>query len=216
MKLSTVPMEDTFKCNLTFPIRLALVLGDIVFEDERITSAQLSELKSTLPYRQLPVLTINGTAAYSQSHAIARFVALSGLYPTDDLQLALAVDEIDDFASEILELMLSTHSEANKDKKKAVCEALVNSKLADMLDLLEARLVQLKQSNAEGGKGEVWVLNGRLSTADVAVHGLVSMAKLGWLEFVPTTLCEGFPTLVSIHHAVDTNPKVVAWKQSRA
>ncbi|ETW06449.1 hypothetical protein H310_02705 [Aphanomyces invadans] len=201
------------------PIRLAFVLGGVPFEDDRISFAELAELKPSLPNRQVPVLTIGGRAMYAQSHAILRYAGVvAGLYPTEDPVVALAVDEIDDSTADILELMLSTRLEGDKDKKRARCDELVHGKLKDMLGFLDARIEQCRLTHGtldRDGKGGPWVLHARLTTADLAVHNLVGMTKLGWLEFIPTDLCDSFPRLVAIHLAIATHPTVVAWKSSR-
>lgn len=74
-------------------IRLALAIGGINFEDERITFETFKSLKDTYPFRQLPVMTIDGKVS-CQSRALLRYIGkLAGLYPTDPLA-ALHVDAV--------------------------------------------------------------------------------------------------------------------------
>ena len=82
-------------------IRLALKLGGIDFEDERIDRAQWSALKGKTPYGQLPLFTIDDFPPVTESHAILRYVGkLAGLLPEDPI-LELRVEEVcglfDDF-----------------------------------------------------------------------------------------------------------------------
>ena len=74
-------------------VRLALKLGGIDFQDERIDMASWSALKPSTPYGQLPLLTIDDQAPVTQSFAMLRYVGrLTNLYPADP-QEALQVDE---------------------------------------------------------------------------------------------------------------------------
>ena len=51
------------------PIRLALVLGNIPFEDTRVSYKQVGEMRKTLPFGQVPVAEIDGEL-FGQSSAI--------------------------------------------------------------------------------------------------------------------------------------------------
>jgi len=68
------------------PIRLALLLSGLEFEDDRISFKDWSTLKQTLPYGQVPVMTIDGGEMKTQSGAMLRWVGSQGkLYPSDKL-----------------------------------------------------------------------------------------------------------------------------------
>ncbi|KDO28122.1 hypothetical protein SPRG_20280 [Saprolegnia parasitica CBS 223.65] len=74
--------------------RLALFLHDIPFEDERVSYAEFMARKPTLPFQQLPTLTVDGEV-FAQSHGMARYIGhLTGLYPTSNPLGAYRVDEI--------------------------------------------------------------------------------------------------------------------------
>ena len=74
------------------PIRLALHIGGIEFEDVRLTFSEFQEARQSFRFHALPVLEIDGRPV-TQSTSLARYVGkLVGLYPTDDLQ-ALYCDE---------------------------------------------------------------------------------------------------------------------------
>ena len=58
-------------------IRLALFIGGVEFEDERVTYAAVNEMRATLPFGQLPVLRLpgggEGLGRASQSLALLRW-----------------------------------------------------------------------------------------------------------------------------------------------
>ncbi|CAK4731500.1 unnamed protein product, partial [Aphanomyces euteiches] len=86
-------------------IRLALAIGGVPFQDDRVPRAAWPALKPTVPFKQLPVLTVDGQV-FCQSNAIARYIGiLSGLYPTDNALDALRIDEICDFRGDILHMI---------------------------------------------------------------------------------------------------------------
>ena len=75
------------------PIRLALEIGGIKYEDIRVKFSEWPEMKPSTPYGSLPLLEVGGKV-YAQSEPILRFIGKkAGLYPADDL-LALKVDEM--------------------------------------------------------------------------------------------------------------------------
>eukprot|EP01091_Cochliopodium_minus_P021198 TRINITY_DN95_c0_g3_i2.p1 TRINITY_DN95_c0_g3~~TRINITY_DN95_c0_g3_i2.p1 ORF type:complete len:117 (+),score=25.89 TRINITY_DN95_c0_g3_i2:72-422(+) len=69
------------------PIRLALFIGGIEFDDERIDFPELQKRKPNLPFGSLPVLTTGEGEIIAQSNAVLRYAGrLAKLYPQDNLQ----------------------------------------------------------------------------------------------------------------------------------
>ena len=90
--------DATGKAELT---RLCFAYGELKFEDFRFTREEFPALKETYPTKQAPVLEVDGVM-YSQSIAIARYVAKQvGLYPKDDL-LALKADMVVDTLTDVV------------------------------------------------------------------------------------------------------------------
>jgi glutathione S-transferase len=81
------------------PIRLALVLSGVDFEDDRIAFSDWSALKPTTPYGQLPLMTVNDGPVRTQSGAMLRWVGSTlsdTLYPATkifDIEEAIGVFE---------------------------------------------------------------------------------------------------------------------------
>ncbi|KAF0719929.1 Aste57867_685 [Aphanomyces stellatus] len=185
--------------------RLALTIGDVPFEDERLTRDAWMALKPTVPFKQLPLLTVDGQAL-AQSSAISRYAGiLAGLYPTDNHLDACRVDEIVAFGEDVLMTLAPTFREADADKKKAMREELAATKLPEMFAMLEARL-------AGASKGP-WFLE-MMSLADLAVYTMVGMFKSGWLDNIPLDICDKYSKIMSIYEAVHTHPKVAAWNEA--
>ena len=87
------------------PARLALSIGGIAFEDDRVAFTDWERRKPDTPFGHLPVLKVDGQTV-AQSNAINRYVGkLVDLYPSDPWQAALcdeAMEAVEDILSEIL------------------------------------------------------------------------------------------------------------------
>uniref|UniRef100_A0AC35UF48 Glutathione transferase n=1 Tax=Rhabditophanes sp. KR3021 TaxID=114890 RepID=A0AC35UF48_9BILA len=70
-------------------IRAMFNYRDVAFEDERISHEDWLKIKETFAFKQLPMLTINGTDQLFESRAIELFIAKElGLMPTSNLDQA--------------------------------------------------------------------------------------------------------------------------------
>ena len=56
------------------PIRLALAIGGIAFEDHRFTFPEFAEVRKTVPFGQVPVMHVDGVQV-TQSDAMLRYAA---------------------------------------------------------------------------------------------------------------------------------------------
>ena len=102
--------------------RLALFIGDIPFKDYRVEGKEIDNLKEKgllpnkqiAPFKQLPVLDVDGKII-AQTGAIARFCGkLSGLYPKNNDFEAAQIDQIIDcLRSQGLEIMDLSTEEAD-------------------------------------------------------------------------------------------------------
>ena len=107
--------------------RLALYIGNIEFEDVRMTwredfdiMVNTGKLPNNIksPFRQIPVLEVDGQVI-AQTAGIARFCGkLSGMYPKNDDILAAKIDQIIDAATDITNLVGLTMREKEPNKKK--------------------------------------------------------------------------------------------------
>ena len=84
--------------------RLAMVIGGVPFEDDRVKFADWESRKPSTPFGALPVLELDGQTV-AQSNGINRYVGkLAGLYPSDAWQAALcdeAMDAVEEIATRV-------------------------------------------------------------------------------------------------------------------
>ena len=111
------------------PARIALFMGGIDFEDDRVPPADWPARKPDTPFGSIPVLEIDGRPV-TQSNGINRYVGkLAGLYPEDPVQAAYcdeAMDAVEDVSNEVL----ATFSMSG-DELKAARAALVEGPLIE-------------------------------------------------------------------------------------
>jgi glutathione S-transferase len=112
--------------------RLALAIGGVEFEDERVPTSEWRAFKSKTPFGALPTLEVDGHVI-TQSNTINRYTGkLAKLYPVDMLQAAYC-DEVMDALEDIVGQVVSTFAISDEVEKKAKREpegVLVGSKSA--------------------------------------------------------------------------------------
>ncbi|KAL3673701.1 hypothetical protein V7S43_001398 [Phytophthora oleae] len=204
--------RDDLKLKLTYfpfpgraePIRLALFISGIPFEDERIGVDELNRRRSTLPFNQLPVLDVNGVVV-SQALAILRYVGtLGGLYSPSDIMEALRIDEsfslIDEFYSSYA--WNASYFEKDPTKQMKLRSILAEETLPNTMRLLEERV---SKWNGRYSVGD------RLTVADLAIYSLLWTFQSGRIAGVPTSVVAPYTKLVNIYETVAAHSAVVEW-----
>ncbi len=187
------------------PARLALHIGGIAFEDQRIVGKDWPAFRDKTPFLAMPTLEIDGQVM-SQSNSINRYVGkLSGLYPKDDWQ-AFLCDEVMDAAEDIGARIGQTINLSEIDKKKAR-EELAAGAITRYLEQFQARL---KAAGAE------YFADRRLTVADLKVFMLIRWLRSGALDHIPKDLVDRIaPQLVKHFERVASHPKIVEYYRRR-
>ncbi|KAJ8559056.1 hypothetical protein ON010_g8392 [Phytophthora cinnamomi] len=208
--------HDTPKLKLTYfpvqgraePIRLALFIGGLDFEDKRLSFDEFAKVKSGLPFNQLPVLEVDGDAI-SQSLAILRYAgSITGLYPTTDMLAASRVDEIFVLIDEMFNnpAWRETVSERDPDKLKKMREGLSMGIIPKTLDFLEKRVAAFKGPCATGKA---------MTVADLAIYAVLLLLKAD-RPGIPVTIADPYDNLQRVYEQVKAHPKVVEWNSAHA
>ena len=183
------------------PARIALSIGGIPFEDDRVKGTDWERRKPDTPFGALPLLEKDGEIL-AQSNAINRYVGkLANLYPPDPWQAALCdeiMEAVEDIGSKIAATMF-----LSDEQKKAQRKALVEGPIPFYLARLQQRL------EAHGGR---YFAGDRLSVADLKVFVLIRHLKSGVLDHVPTDLPDRIaPRLVEHYERIKNEPGVKAY-----
>ena len=189
--------------------RISLFIGGVNFEDIRVTSEDFAFIKENgkmkdgtiIPFRQLPVLEIDGQSI-AQTGAIARICGkLGGLYPKDDLILSGEIDQIIDFCTDINNLLRPSFKETDPIIRKKLREELIDGDLTYKLKLLD------KMINHEFH----WAAGTNISIADIALWRFLGWLQSGIIDHIPKEICKPFANLTNIFNEVDCHPKVKEW-----
>ncbi len=183
------------------PARLALSIGGVPFEDDRVAPPNWPAMKASTPFGQLPVLEVDGVVI-SQCNTINRYVGkLSGLYPEDALEAARCDEACDVVESLAGEVLASYRMEG--EAKRLERERLVAGPITTALTGLSAKLA---------ATGDQWFADGRLTIADLKVAESMRNIGAGVLDHVPTDLAARVaPNLVAHRERVLAHPGVKAY-----
>ena len=171
-------------------IRDALRLGHVEFTDERVSYPEFLRMRTTgeLPFDTLPVLVLDDGFVLGQSNTILRWAGRrAGLEPTqanDALRVDALLDLTEDFGGRV-----SVSIRVTDEAVRAHLRAELASRW------LPEWLRHLERSLANAGEG--WLVGSSLTVADLKVVHLLDKVINGSLSGLPTTLLDGFPTLVS-------------------
>lgn len=170
------------------PVRLALAIGGVTFEDHRFGYAEFAEVRKTAPFGQVPFMQVDGVAV-TQCDALLRYVGkLAGLYPTDAYQ-ALLCDEVA-YVVEEAGVKIGPSFRMTGEEQKAARLALVNGSMPVYLAWLQNQLL------AHGGE---YFADNRLTVADLKVFVDVQGLNSGRLDHVPSDLVEKVAPALNAH-----------------
>jgi len=181
--------------------RLSLFIGNIEFEDVRITSDEFQRVKSNgqldngikIPFNQLPCLVVDNISI-AQTGGIARFCGkLANLYPQNDNLEAAKIDQFIDIATDLTELISKTKVEDRKN--------LSVGELARKLSILNK---SMELSNG-------YLVGNTISIADIAIWRLMGWITSGSLDGIPLDVLKDHNNISKICLLVDKHPKVNEW-----
>lgn len=183
------------------PVRLALAIGNIPFEDHRFAYPEFADVRKNTPFGQVPMLEVDGVQV-TQCDSMLRYAGqIAGLYPRDAYQ-ALLCDEVMYVVEEAGVKMGPTYRMTGEEQKAARL-ALVNGSMPVYLRWLEKQLL------AHGGE---YFADNRLTVADLKVFIDVRTLNSGRLDHVPTDLVEQVAPALNAHaKRIAEHPAVVAY-----
>lgn len=165
--------------------RAAFWIGDIPFEDVRLTREQFGENKvaGKYPLGQVPVIAVNDGPFIPQSAAIVRYAAqLAGLTPSDPYN-ALLVDSYNETVNDLI-LLLATTFRIPDEECRTKREDIAQNALPKLFKYFESVIQDDK----------TFLVGDKLSTADltllIVIKGWISS---GILDHIPATVIDQFP-----------------------
>lgn len=186
--------------------RVALSIGGVAFEDNRVSREDWLTIKSQTPFGAMPVLEVDGKML-SQSNTINRYIGrLVNLYPEDPWQAALC-DEIMDAVEDATHKVSVTFYIQDEEERKVRRQALAEGPLLVYVKRLGACLEE---------RGGEYFADNRFTIADLKVFYSVRHLRSGVLDHIPTDLVDAnAPNLVEHFERVQNHPGVKAYYANR-
>lgn len=187
------------------PIRIAFHAAGIDFEDNRISFAEFSEMRSTMRFNSVPVLEIDG-AQVTQSNALSRYIGkMAGLYPADDLQ-ALYCDEVLGALEDLTNHIVRTFG-LPEDELQPARAKLVDGWMTTFLRGLNQLLIR---------GGGTYFANNQLTIADLRAFVQTRSLSSGILDYVPADIVQRVaPDLFDHMERINADRRVVAYYATR-
>lgn len=188
------------------PLRVAMHMGNLAFEDKRLNfqSFAVAKARGEYPLGSVPVLEIDGVP-FVQTAALLRYVARIGdasLYPTDPAA-ALAVDSaLDSLNDTLSNAMLPSLFERDPVRKLAMRAELAAGPLARVFSYVESLIER---------SGGPYIAGATMSIADIAAAQQILSIRSGRLDGLTETLLEAYPRLSALTDAYSADPRVVAY-----
>jgi len=164
------------------PIRNALAIGKVAYEDKIVKFTEWPQVKPTLPYGQLPVIDINDITI-NQSTDLLRYASkLAGLYPGDPLE-ALQVDSLISNMGQCFDdtVVKSMMSQAGKDEVLKMRTQFLDKKEGKLGTFLAKLDLQIGVSSTG------YLFEFGLSGADLQLYQAICHLSMGTLDGIPKT-----------------------------
>lgn len=188
------------------PVRIALFLAGVAFEDRRLNYPGFAALKEqgAFPLGSVPVLEVDGVTLV-QTGAMLRYAAHlggGGLYPADAMQAFLVDSVIDTLNDTVAHALTPSLLERDPAKKLEMRKALVAGTLARALRYLEGLCAR-----SEGP----FLLGASLTIADLLLGVTVQQYRSGVLDGIGPEVLEPYPRLCALGDAFAAHPSIAAW-----
>lgn len=177
--------------------RLALHIGGVPFEDERLSFEQFGAAREagTFPFRSLPILTVDGEV-FAESNALLRFAGrLGGLYPKcekDAMKVDMVVDAVETLVNALFK-------DSSAEGRKEFIENAIPRYVGAINKMYAA---------TEGP----FLLGETMTVADVKLAGWASWMNSGKpFEHIPEGSLEKYSNVMAASKAVMSNEKVKEW-----
>lgn len=188
------------------PIRVALSIAKLPFEDHRIKFPEFAELRErgALPLGAVPVLEVDGRPIV-QTGAILRYVARVGntdLYPTDPFAGLVVDSALDTFNDTVSHAMTPSLFERDMDKKLEMRRALVQGPLRLACQYVEGLI--------DPARGP-FVTGQALTIADLVLGESIKQYRSGKLDGLSEETLAPYPKLRALGDAYAAHPSIVAY-----
>lgn len=187
------------------PVRLALRIGGVPFEDRRLPFPEFMRLREagSLPLNQVPLLEVDGEVL-TQTAAMLRFAARLGggaLLPSEPLAAFRVDSALDAMNDTLSNALMPSMFERDPVKKLEMRRAFAAGPMTRVFRYLEGLIAR---------SGGPFVAGGTLSIADLVIALQVAQIRGGGLDGIGEPHLAAYPGLLALTEATLADPRVVA------
>lgn len=190
-------------------IRLALAIGGIAFEDNRVPFQKWGSVKPTTPWGTIPVLELRDGSQLAQARSILRFVGKhTNLYPADPIE-AQRVDELMD-ALEDLGVTITNVGQGLPKEELEGARILALSDGGAVYNSL-AKIDAFIEANGKDG----YAVGAEMNIASILTFTNLGRLVGGVYFGVPPTVCNPFVNIQRVRKTIGSHPAIVEWYDAR-
>lgn len=197
---------------LAEPIRLALTIGGIDFEDERVSYKDIQERRANggLPFGQVPVIILDNNVIMSQTSALLRWAGqragLAESVKCDAVEAALADVRIQ-MRPQWYGCVLG-----RSPVDGALLVDLSESQKTEVLDALQQIVLPSRFKSLERQVEEPYICGHALSVCDISWYNMcVGLLEEWYCPGVTKAVLDGCPKLLNVAARVHNHPAVKSW-----
>ena len=188
------------------PIRIALHLAGLPYEDHRVKFPEFMELKQSgaFPLGSVPVLEVDGFTM-AQTSSILRYIARTGapdLYPADPMDAFVVDSALDTFNDTLSNALVPSLFEKDMAKKLEMRAAFAAGPLALACTYAEKLL---------GRSGGPFLCGDALSIADLVLAQQVLQIRDGRLDGISADTLEPYPRVRALADACGADARIAAY-----
>ncbi len=189
------------------PVRVALFLAGLPFEDVRVDFAQFGALRAegSLPLGSVPVLEVDGLTM-TQTGAMLRYVARLGapdLYPSDPMAAFIVDSAIDTFNDTLSHALTPSMFERDMERKLALRATFVAGPMTLACRYAEGLIAR---------SGGPFLLGDTLSIGDLMLASHVLQMQSGRLDGITPDTLAPYPLLRGLAEAYVAHPRIKAYQ----
>jgi len=182
--------------------RMMMAEGKMTYEDNRVDNKEWEKLKATMPFEQMPVLTIDNWMV-AETGAIERYIARKANLYGSSIEDQAAIDMVVEGCKDVIENWVRTNFHSKDTEKADKVAAFYKDEVPKWAKFLNALLVK-----NDGGKG--FFVGKTCTYADIAVFRSFNFFSVGNPECM-----KAYPQLQALCDRVAARPLIAEYLKKR-